>query len=396
MRGLLFNQFIWLLVLFGSFGLFGCAPTTPTPPKTVEVAIHDPYATFPDETFLNKTPNPPVLNMPLPPAPRTFRTPIANPEPSVIQQLGNHIQIYDSKMKLADLEVAVEFVNPRSQVEGAWDYGILFRMKNLDQAYRVYMDSDGEWGFGYGNQLLAPGGTLAKWNSKMGEVNELRVIALGKSALFFVNDYYVSVLDVSAHPEAGTIAAGTGILPGHSLDESVTKTRDFRVWRMQPEPTTAEGNLTVAHGVPAWQKGNFNHPNFIAHVTFVNPHGASKWDYGLALRLSGDKHYLAMMLTSDGKCFGRFMTEKDGIPISYALPEYYVTGLKKGAGEENEIVLYAYKDNGVLLVNGQVLKILDFSDLKNAGDVRPLANGMVLTRQTYTVPYKNFTVVPIP
>lgn len=137
---------------------------------------------------------------------------------------------------LKDFLVEARFYNPYDPAERGWDYGFGFRDTGRNQPYRIYVDSSGNWSFA---QAKGQSGTPAVSKMASGHVerfdssptgsNFLRLIVQDNLALFFINDNYISALDVSAQSIAGEIWIGTGFEDGHEINSKFTHFKDFIV-----------------------------------------------------------------------------------------------------------------------------------------------------------------------
>lgn len=383
-----------ITLLFLAVGLLGCTASAAGPTR---VALNDPQQRI--DVFLEQTPTGSDLDTITHRSPEDFRTPVIETTANEIPQQREAVRVFDSRAELKDFMVEVEFINPRSPVEGAWDYGVMFRMREAAQGYRVFMDSDGEWGFRYGEGAPTHTGTLVRWNREMGERNRLRLTVFDTQAFLFVNNVFVVTLDVSAHNEKGTVAAGTGFLPGHTHPDSKTKFQDLKVWNLSPEATIANSALQVSGAATVFKSGNVNRPNFIAHATFQNPTNVqANWDYGFEFRHTGPKHYFAVVLTKQGKCILRYVKEQDGAPHREWQKELDAMGMNLGPGQENEVVLYVNGKSGLLLINGRRLKyVFDLAARTEAGDVQLVGNlAGAMSPQPFFINYRDFEVAPIP
>jgi hypothetical protein len=140
-----------------------------------------------------------------------------------------------ANIQLRNFIVEARFHNPYDRSEGGWDYGFLFRNTGANEQYRLYVDSDGTWGFRLRNnddeKILA---TTPLQHLKTGatDTNLLRLIVKDNEAFFFVNDNYISTLDVSEKTISGLVLVVEGLSPDHEISGKVTRYDDLTIWRL--------------------------------------------------------------------------------------------------------------------------------------------------------------------
>ena len=169
-------------------------------------------------------------------------------ESSLSHMEDDYIETY-SPSTLDDIRnfiLEASFINPYDASFHSWDYGVLFRDDGPNSQYRLVVDSDGDWALsnhtGSGDAAALSSGSLSKFYSyQKGEKNTLKLIVTGSTGLFFVNDQFVSWLNLSDRTNSGQISLGTGFMNGHEVKGYSTRFEDLAVWKMT-------GNLKLASG----------------------------------------------------------------------------------------------------------------------------------------------------
>ena len=135
---------------------------------------------------------------------------------------------------MADFTVHATFTNPYGRNVGTWDYGIGFRdepgVRNTFHA--VTVDSNGIWEY-----YVREGGTTpthresgsVSLNTTAGGTNRFLLIAIGDTALLYVNGAFIAELDISRGSGNGYVWAGTGFNAGNETPGFSTG-YDFQVW----------------------------------------------------------------------------------------------------------------------------------------------------------------------
>ena len=169
-------------------------------------------------------------------------------ESSLSHMEDEYIETY-SPSTLDDIRnfiLEASFINPYDASFHSWDFGVLFRDDGPNSQYRLFIDSNGDWALsnhtGSGDAAALSSGSLSKFYSyQKGEKNTLKLIVTGSTGLFFVNDQFVSWLNLSDRTNSGQISLGTGFMNGHEVEGYSTRFEDLAVWKMT-------GNLKLASG----------------------------------------------------------------------------------------------------------------------------------------------------
>ena len=122
---------------------------------------------------------------------------------------------------LRNFVAEVHFFNPNYSSSWAnnspdWDYGFGFRDTGRNEQYRLFLRSGGTWNFKlaiYPNQSLTfkniSDGRIENLDLHANGSNRLRLVVKDKSAFFFVNDVFISMLDASDKIAYGDVWIGT-------------------------------------------------------------------------------------------------------------------------------------------------------------------------------------------
>ncbi|MEW5869210.1 MAG: protein kinase [Chloroflexota bacterium] len=151
-----------------------------------------------------------------------------------------YVETYDTEVDLTDFVVEVWFSAPfASSSEDVWDMGFLFRWVDGYNNLRFIIDSDGDWKLSnlsgdsakYDFEDLESG-TLYNLNLAAGGLNKVMLIAQGSRGWVFVNDEYITELDLSIRTSGGDIMAATGLIRGHEKAGETTYFEGFTIWSL--------------------------------------------------------------------------------------------------------------------------------------------------------------------
>ena len=144
-----------------------------------------------------------------------------------------YIETINASVGLRSFIAEVTFFVPYPATEAPWDFGIIFREAGPNIEYRLLFNSDKSWVFSLhsgspnGKDILT--GTIDDLNTEAGSPNKIRLYAEGDQGWFFVNDQFISELDLSKQ-YSGAIMIGIGFHEGSEVTGKLTDYKDFSIW----------------------------------------------------------------------------------------------------------------------------------------------------------------------
>jgi len=128
---------------------------------------------------------------------------------------------------IADFVLTTTFYNPYSADSNPWDYGFFFR-NNEQGDFALIIRSSGwfelfyrpmsDWdnliiiNYDYSDRILTSGHSN----------NKLKIAAIGDTGYLWINNKFITKLDLSENISAGTISIGTGFYNGSEVDGEET------------------------------------------------------------------------------------------------------------------------------------------------------------------------------
>lgn len=144
------------------------------------------------------------------------------------------IRLYDDVVR--DFEARVQFLNPYAASARPWDYGFMFRHTGPNSEYRLVIESTARWTLdlvddvsGQPRSRTISGGNLRDLNVAAGGRNDLRLVVADGEGVFYVNDRFISTIDVTAKRTPGLVGVGTNFLPGRAWNGMATDYDAFTV-----------------------------------------------------------------------------------------------------------------------------------------------------------------------
>ena len=150
------------------------------------------------------------------------------------------LELHSSATWLADSVVEARFNNPFSTSEGGWSPGFALRNSAFSVFHVIGISHKGYWYHYVGTEPSVPSEQMQWMSSKHiatgpSGSNSLRVIALGNEGWLFINDAYVSELDLSGLSMPGEIFALDNYFSDTGIAGKSTNFDGFVVWSVGDE-----------------------------------------------------------------------------------------------------------------------------------------------------------------
>ncbi len=145
------------------------------------------------------------------------------------------IDVHNTDVVIKDGIIEARFFNPYDASEGHWSSGFMFRNIKPGGFHAVLVEESRIWhhhlleGEIESTEELDYGRTNAIDTTARGH-NDIRIIALGDDGLLFINDRYISILDLSGRNESGWVSAVGAYFIGDCVVGRSTRFEDFTIW----------------------------------------------------------------------------------------------------------------------------------------------------------------------
>ncbi|HSM58644.1 MAG TPA: serine/threonine-protein kinase [Candidatus Sulfomarinibacteraceae bacterium] len=163
--------------------------------------------------------------------------PIFGPtEGSLLHVSDGFIKADIAEVNVADLVIDAVFYSPYAATSGSWDIGYTFRQVEINDQYRLTVESNGDWSLSEWlgeDSTFIQDGSLNNLNRGNGDANRLTVYANGPLGYFFVNGEFVAELDLSARLVAGNVTIATSMFTGNEIEGEETRYEEFTIWTSQ-------------------------------------------------------------------------------------------------------------------------------------------------------------------
>lgn len=155
---------------------------------------------------------------------------------------------FEPKVNLKDFTAQVTFYNPHSVEKGGWDYGIAFR-GNSGNWMLLSVTSNSDWKLQCtksGKTTYPGSGVLSNLDINSNGKNKLKFSATGSQGALYVNDQFVSALDISCSDYSGDVSLFTGyFMPG--ISGEVTRFSEFTIKENPAQRTVGNGSSSTTN-----------------------------------------------------------------------------------------------------------------------------------------------------
>jgi hypothetical protein len=158
---------------------------------------------------------------------------VVGPQDGSLVDRDNRFEAGYASVDLRDFIVEATFFNPQLSAQGGWAYGFIFR-QNSNKFYVLKIISNFYWKVTLYTASSEAEIHLAQFfdmDTSSNGANRIKLLAEGNRGQLYINDKYVSDLDLSANLNAGDIAVTSELIyPGGDIDGDVTYYENFTVW----------------------------------------------------------------------------------------------------------------------------------------------------------------------
>lgn len=274
-----------------------------------------------------------------------------------------------------NMVVEATFVNPYSAASNRWDYGFILRDSGPGSpAVHIVVMGSRRWSVLAGDEPprdVIGGGTLGTFDTSAAGRNHLRVVAIDERGWLFVNDEFVSTLDLSAVTGAGDVAVITGAFEGNMVAGAVTRFEDFEGNQLSRRYGPAHGKLEKEPGQIAGHSSRVRTRDLVAEVEFSNPQGAD-WDYGFIIRNPEFGHLDVIGLTGQAWWFHR--TADAGDDEYTGVASGYLADAGISLRSRNHLLIIALEGLGWFFLNDRLVARLDLDHNQAVGGVSAMGD----------------------
>ncbi len=290
-------------------------------------------------------------------------------------QPGGKVLQQSAAVNLRDFTTQALLYNPFSTSAGNWDVGFFFRSSGEDNGYRLVFRSDSTWQlilFQPDRQEVVDKGVLQNLvlNNTAGKTNRIVLTVVGDWGVVFINESFVSRLNLSALQKSGDVSIETGYFEGAQKEGETTRYDEFSVWSIGSGIQIGSGELEYEEGKITTHPAEVSLDNFIARAVFKNPYAAhiGPWTIGFIFRSADENDEYRLIFTSKAQWELADKTPRlnDANTVTKSKVERI---FQNGEKEQNDITLIGMKDKGFLFVNNVFIKSLDLSKRTSAGDI---------------------------
>jgi serine/threonine protein kinase len=140
------------------------------------------------------------------------------------------------RTKRTDIEcknflIDITFENPYDLSVGDWDYGFMFRHTGSNDQFRFYITSYGVWSIeNWEDGYISSVSGEVEINVNNDEKNHIEFLAEDDIGYIFINNRFITQVDLSERNFSGDILIGTGFFNNHEVDGYSTVFTDLTIY----------------------------------------------------------------------------------------------------------------------------------------------------------------------
>jgi hypothetical protein len=284
----------------------------------------------------------------------------------LISEADGNIELDTLNVSLRDFAIQFDVVIP-SPIPAAWDFALVFRYPSTNNQYRlIFSEANRVLSWTLRNRVDGESDTIQDGTVALplGSVISLQLMALDTVGVLFVNDDFLTTLDLSARRTSGDIGFAIDM---YSDTDGVSGTRAYRnlaLWELEPTSSRSGSLLHDNDGGIELSEATVNAAHFAASATFGVPFTTGTWDIGFLFRdRTGNDEY-RLIVTSTGRWY---LYRPGVIDASHQVGQ--TTLLRTARTSTNMLTLIALGDMGIALLNGAYMATLDLSDSSVSGPI---------------------------
>ena len=298
----------------------------------------------------------------------------------------SNTSVANAGLSVENFVAVAEFEKPSKEPVGAWGCEFRFRYAGVNKFHTIAVRDDRVWTHnvreGCEVDRVLDFGESSALRRRNHESNEPRLVALGDTGWFFLNDNYVAELNLSAGPPKGDVHA-RGIS---------TEIINFQAnGAVGSEPRS--GHLVHSKESTSLHPFNVSVTDFIANATFEAPYtdDAGTWDCGITFRKHAPGNFQAFTIDSEGDWI--YEIRKDGETFHRKIDPSPSILTTEG---RNTLRLIVCGGAALAYINGTFVAELDVSRGMTSGDVS-VGTGFVKGHAVpgHTTRYERFQIWPL-
>ncbi len=156
------------------------------------------------------------------------------PENGVLEHIDDgFIKTVSTEINSKNFIATADFINPYGPEVGVWDYGFSFRDVELGEQYWFVMDSEGLWDLinrVENDDQYLQNDAVKGIDTAVNGRNRITLIALEDIGIVYINDQFITELNLADRSNTGEIKLVTAFFADHEVPGNSTGYENFTVW----------------------------------------------------------------------------------------------------------------------------------------------------------------------
>lgn len=247
----------------------------------------------------------------------------------------DYVETYFVGDDLKNFILEVNFISPYNVSINSWDFGVMFRHHGNNNQYRLIVSSEKKWqlrnNIDSSNGEIIQDGKIANLQLSEGSSNNLKLYVIDDLGILFLNDHFISELDLSARRISGAVAIGTGFFNGNEVEGEKTQYTNFSIWKFAENisPTSVTNENCKLNKKNIVKKDHYMAKLYTSYyeyeVFFFNENGWGDDEYNLKMELapSSPTSRCSIRSTQEDNCVIRnndthYLSCKNKVDLNYS------------------------------------------------------------------------------
>ena len=269
-------------------------------------------------------------------------------------------------------------IPPHYDKNRKWSSGFLIRRKNSSQLHSIGITSDGYWFHYARNKNLNPEDIIAtEYTSaiKTGsdDKNILRIISIDDKGWLFINEEYITKLDLSLWTGYGDIQPIGSWFTGDEYDGEQTKFNNLNIKSLESAYKKEIGIIEeLGNGMIDTFNSDVSVTDSIINATFYfNDLNITQWSPGIFIRNNQVSGTHCIVISGNGNWSHFIWTPATSWEL---IKSDYSEKINIFDSNKNTVQIMVFGKSAWLFINGDYIDKLNFSDLTDEGRIQIFNN----------------------
>jgi len=296
--------------------------------------------------------------------------------------------------------IEATIIPPHNDNNRNWSSGFLIRRKNNSQLHSIGINSEGYWFHYIRNQNTNPEDiTAGEYTSAiklgLGDNNKLKIVSIDEKGWLFINDQYITTLDLSLWIGNGDIQPIGSWFKGDEYDGEKTIFKNFSIKSLEIAYKNENGIIQELGNrmIDTFNSDIIIDNSIIETTFFINNKNDTQWSPGVFIRNSQVSGTHSVVISSNGNWSHFIWTPTNSWVL---LESDFSEKINIIGDKENNVLIMVFDKVAWLFINNSYIEKLDFSSLIEEGEIQIFNNFFSEDENFNNITnFKNFSILSI-